>query len=305
MFAGTPAVAVPALHALHASEHELRGVLTRPPAPVGRKRILTPSPVHTAAAELGVPVLTDAPGSPAVLEFLRAEGIDCVAVVAYGVIIREPALSTPRLGWVNLHFSLLPAWRGAAPVQHAIMAGQAETGVSTFQIEAGLDTGPVFRTVTEPIGPRDTAGDLLERLAGIGAPVLVQTLDDLAAGDATRAAQVGEVTHAPTLTSADGRVDWTRSATEIDAHIRGVTPAPGAWSETPEGRRFKLGPVSPAQGDALAPGEGRVSGGRILVGTGTDPVELGSIAPPGKGWMAAADWARGARTHELIFKVGR
>lgn len=303
MFAGTPAVAIPALDALHDSAHEVRGVLTRPPAPVGRRRTMTPSPIHTRAQGLGLPVLTEAPNSEEVLSFFQAEEIDCVAVVAYGALIREPALSAVPRGWVNLHFSLLPAWRGAAPVQHAIMAGEEETGVSTFQIERGLDTGPVFHSRTEPIHPDDTAGDLLERLAGIGAPLLVRTLDEIDAGIATPTPQEGEVTLAPTLRSEHGRIEWDVPAEEVAAKIRGLTPAPGAWTRTPGGERFKIGPVTILDGDSPPAGTLRAEADRVVVGTATRPVGLEQLAPPGKPWMSAADWGRGLRTETLEFEV--
>jgi len=305
MFAGTPAVAIPALDALHDSAHEVRGVLTRPPAPVGRKRTMTPSPIQARAQELGLPVFTGAPSSEEVLGFFRTEGIECVAVVAYGALIREPALSAVGRGWVNLHFSLLPAWRGAAPVQHAIMAGEGETGVSTFQIEHGLDTGPVFHSRTEPIHPEDTAGDLLERLAGIGAGLLVRTLDDIDTGTADPTPQEGEVTLAPTLRSADGRIEWALPAEQVSAKIRGVTPAPGAWTRTRDGDRFKIGPVTILDGAPLPAGTLHAGGDRVVVGTGTRSVALERLAPPGKPWMSASDWARGLRTETLEFEVAQ
>lgn len=291
LFAGTPAVAVPALSALHASGHEVVGVLTRPPAPVGRRRVLTPSPVHSRATELGLPAYTTEPNSPEVHEVLAA--VDCVAVVAYGVLIRDPALSMPRHGWINLHYSLLPRWRGAAPVQHAIMAGDEMTGISVFQIEAGLDTGPVYTTVPEPIHPDQTAGDLLGRLTEIGAPVLVQTLDRIEAGTAHLTPQRGPVTLAPTLTSADGLLDWTRPATEVAARIRGLTPAPGAWTRDADGNRYKIGPVVPTDTTGITPGQVHIEANEVWVGTGSTAVTLRQLAPPGKPWMAAADWSRG------------
>jgi len=312
LFAGTPAVAVPSLEVLLASSHDVVGVLTRPPAPVGRKRVLTPSPVHNAAEAAGLRVLTsNRPHEEVTLTQLTELAPDVVAVVAYGALIRSPALELPRHGWVNLHFSLLPAWRGAAPVQHAIMAGEEITGATTFQIEAGLDTGPVLGTMTETIRARDTSGDLLDRLAHAGAPLLVTTLDALEAGAAHPTPQSTQgVSLAPRLTSADAQVDWHLPAHVVDRRIRGCTPAPGAWTML-AGSRFKLGPVRP-QPDSepfpgtevlpvaapLAPGEVRAVGASVLVGTGTHPVLLDRVAPPGKGWMAAADWARGARLEQ-------
>ncbi|UFU08289.1 methionyl-tRNA formyltransferase [Ruania halotolerans] len=309
VFAGTPAVAVPSLLALLASDHEVVGVLTRPPAPVGRKRVLTPSPVHTAADDAGIPVLTsDRPHEGVTLAGLRELAPEVCAVVAYGALLREPALSLPEHGWINLHFSLLPAWRGAAPVQHAIIAGDEITGASTFQIETGLDTGPVLGTMTEAIRPTDTSGDLLERLATSGSALLTASLDAIADGSASPQAQPDEgVSLAPRLTTADGQIDWRHPAAAIDRRIRGCTPAPGAWT-TRDGARVKIGPIrladtsaagtsstASAAESALAPGHLSISDDGVMVGTGTAPVLLGQIAPPGKSWMAATDWARGAR----------
>lgn len=301
LFAGTPAVALPSLQALLDSSHEVVGVLTRPPAPVGRKRVLTPSPVHAFAHSHDLPVVTaNSPhqGEPmAQLQRLRPE---VAAVVAYGALLREPALSLPPHGWINLHFSLLPAWRGAAPVQHAIRAGDTRTGLSTFRIEAGLDTGPVYATKTELIRPWDTAGDLLERMSLSGAPVLVSTVDAIAGGHAEPLAQASEgVSQAPRLVSADAQVPWSEPAEVVDRLIRASTPAPGAWT-TLDGARVKIGPVrsepdGPPGGAAIAPAELTLHDGAVLVGTGSHPVRLTRLAPAGKGPMDAADWARGAR----------
>lgn len=297
LFAGTPAVAVPALDALLASDHDVVGVLTRPPAPVGRKRVLTPSPVHERAEQAGLPVVTsNRPHAEETITSLRALDIDVAAVVAYGAMLREPALSLPPHGWINLHFSLLPAWRGAAPVQHALMAGDEITGASTFLIEAGLDTGPVFGTMTETVTPTDTAGTLLERLAGAAAPLLVATIDAIADGTADPQPQPAEgVSLAPQLTSADAEIDWRLPGHVIDRRVRGVTPAPGAWT-THGGERFKLGPVTPTMLRIfIPPGAVRAGSDGVLVGTGTSPVRLTEIAPPGKARMDAVEWARGAR----------
>ncbi len=297
LFSGTPAVALPSLRALMDSHHEVVGVLTRPPAPVGRKRTLTPSPVHQFATDHGLPVITaDRPHEPETMERIERTGAQVSAVVAYGALLREPALSALPHGWINLHFSLLPAWRGAAPVQHAIRAGDTTTGVSTFQIEAGLDTGPILATREHPIGPRDTAGEVLDALAHLGAPVLVHTLDQIEAGTATPRPQPSAgISHAPRITSADARVEWTGTAEQVDRQIRATTPAPGAWT-TYAGRRIKLAPVLPAPGRLdLPPGALHHEDGEVLVGTVTHPVRLTEVAPAGKGWMDAADWARGAR----------
>lgn len=275
----------------------MAAVLTRPDARSGRGRRSSRSPVAERADEAGVPVLQPrSPREPEFLEQLRAMDVDCAPVVAYGAIVPPAALAVPRHGWVNLHFSLLPAWRGAAPVQHAIMAGDEVTGAATFQLEPGLDTGPVFGVVTEPIGRTDTAGDLLDRLAVSGARLLVATLDGIAAGTLVPEPQPAEgISLAPRLGTADARVDWTLPAHVVDRRVRGVTPAPGAWT-TWRGDRLRLGPVRPEPGAAeLAPGELAVEASGVLVGTGRGAVRLGSVQPAGKTMVAAADWARGAR----------
>src|SRR5579875_662781 len=209
-FAGTPAAAVPSLQALlGAPDHDVVAVITRPPARSGRGRKVSPSPVAEIATEAGIPVLTPAkPGDADFLAELRALRVDACPVVAYGALLPQRALDVPRHGWINLHFSLLPAWRGAAPVQHAILHGDEITGASTFRIEAGLDTGPVFGVVTEPIRPTDTAGDLLERLSRSGAQLMLATLDGIAAGTLVPVPQPAEgVSLAPKLDVADARVD--------------------------------------------------------------------------------------------------
>ena len=244
------------------------------------------------------------PREPEFLEELAALDVDCAPVVAYGALVPQAALDLPRHGWVNLHFSLLPAWRGAAPVQHALIAGDEITGVSTFRLEAGLDTGPVFGTVTEPIGARDTAGDLLGRLAGSGAGLLVATLDGIEAGTLVAEPQPAEgISLAPRIEPADARVDWTLPAYVIDRRVRGVTPAPGAWT-TWRGERLRLGPVQPLpEVDLVAPGELEVGPEGVLVGTGRGAVRLGDVQPAGKRMFPAADWVRGARP-QLGERVG-
>ncbi|UMG94942.1 methionyl-tRNA formyltransferase [Nocardioides sp. TF02-7] len=297
VFAGTPEVAVPALDAVAASRHELVGVVTRPDAPAGRGRRLTPSPVAARAEELGVPVLKpEHPRDPEFQERLRALGPDCCPVVAYGALIPQSALDIPVHGWVNLHFSLLPAWRGAAPVQHAIWAGDEVTGATTFRIVRELDAGPTFGVMTETIRATDTAGELLGRLATGGSELLVATLDGLADGSLEAREQPAEgVTLAPKITVDDARVAWHEPATAVDRRVRACTPAPGAWT-TFEDERVKLGPVAPVvDGPDLAPGQLAVGKRDVLVGTGTVPVRLGEVKAFGKKQMPAADWARGAR----------
>ncbi|MEU8254795.1 methionyl-tRNA formyltransferase [Micromonospora inaquosa] len=297
IFAGTPAVAVPALAAVAASRHELVAVVTRPDAPAGRGRGLSRSPVGAWADEHGVEVLTPArPRDPEFLDRLRELEPDCVPVVAYGALVPPAALEIPRHGWINLHFSLLPAWRGAAPVQHAVLHGDELTGASVFQLEEGLDTGPVYGTLTDEIRAADTSGDLLERLADSGAGLLVAVLDAIADGTARAEPQPADgVSLALKLTVDDARVRWGDPAFAVDRRIRACTPAPGGWT-TFRDERVKLGPVVPVpDGPELKPGELLVEKSRVLVGTATVPVRLGEVRAAGKRAMGATDWARGVR----------
>ncbi|MBA9006594.1 methionyl-tRNA formyltransferase [Actinomadura cellulosilytica] len=295
VFAGTPETAVPALEALLESRHEVAAVVTRPDAPAGRGRRLTPSPVARRAAEAGVEVLKPAKAKdPQFLDRLRQIAPDCCPVVAYGALLPRVALDIPRHGWVNLHFSLLPAWRGAAPVQHAVLHGDEITGACTFQIEEDLDTGPVYGMLTEPVRPDDTAGALLDRLARAGARLLADTMDGIEQGVLEPRPQPAEgVSYAAKLTTADARVDWTAPALRVDRLVRACTPAPGAWT-TFRDERLKLGPVRLAAGAGdLPPGRIRASKREVLVGTATHPVALGEVQPQGKRRMPAADWMRG------------
>lgn len=296
VFAGTPEVALPALDAVAASRHELVGVVTRPDAPSGRGRRLEASPVARRADELGIPVLK--PGHPREPEFqaaLRELAPDACPVVAYGALLPQSALDIPQHGWINLHFSVLPAWRGAAPVQHAVWAGDELTGATTFRIVKELDAGPTFGVMTERIRPHDTAGDLLGRLAEGGAGLLVQTLDGIEDGTIEAREQPADgVTFAPKISVDDARVDWSRPAVAIDRQVRACAPAPGAWS-THEGERIKIGPVTVTDREPLEPGVLEVTKNAVLVGTATSPVQLGEVKAFGKKQMAAADWARGAR----------
>ena len=309
VFAGTPDVAVPSLDALSTSSHDVVAVLTRPDAPAGRGRSLLASPVKERALELGLEVLTPSrPGDPLFQGRLRELAPDACPIVAYGGLIPLSALTIPTHGWINLHFSLLPAWRGAAPVQHAIMAGDEVTGATTFLLEQGLDTGPTFGVMTEAIKPNDTSGDLLVRLAQGGAGLLLATLDALEAGDLHAVPQPGEgISLAPKISVKDARICWGTPASAIDRHIRGCTPAPGAWT-TFRGERLKIHPVAldpdvpaaengkvVAPAEAIAPGEVAAAKREVRVGTASGAVRLGTVQPHGKKPMAAADWARGVR----------
>ncbi len=301
VFAGTPHVAVTSLEAILASRHEVVAVVTRPDAVAGRGHRLTPSPVSAAAAERGIPVLTpNKPSDPEFIETLISLDPDCCPVVAYGALIPQRVLDIPAKGWVNLHFSLLPAWRGAAPVQRSIMGGDDVTGAAVFQLEAGMDTGPVFGVVTEAIGPHDTSGDLLGRLAISGAQLLVAVLDGIETGRLTAVAQSTDgVSLAPKISAEDARVRWDEPAMAVDRRIRGCTPAPGAWTMLGD-LKVKLAPVTITE-ERLAPGVVRVERKRVLVGTLTTAVELGMVQPAGKKAMRAADWARGLPAGDLVF----
>lgn len=297
VFAGTPEVAVPALDALAASRHDLVGVITRPDAPAGRGRKLVASPVAQRAEELGLAVFKpDHPRDPEFQTALRALAPDCCPVVAYGALLPQSALDIPPHGWVNLHFSVLPSWRGAAPVQHSIWGGDEVTGATTFRIVKAMDAGPTYGVMTERIRSTDTAGDLLGRLAEGGAGLLVATVDGIEDGSLeAREQPVEGLSLAPKITVEDAQVDWTEPAAAIDRRIRACTPGPGAWS-TYDGERLKLGPVTPdPEREPLPPGRLAVSRNAVHVGTATTPVRLGAVKAFGKKEMAAADWARGVR----------
>jgi methionyl-tRNA formyltransferase len=303
VFAGTPAAAVVALDALLKSRHEVAAVVTRPDAKAGRGQRVAPSPVAERAVAAGLPVLKPArPGEPEFLRTLGAIEPDCCPVTAYGALLPQAALDVPRYGWVNLHFSVLPAWRGAAPVQHAILHGDDITGATTFQIVRELDAGPVFGVLTEPIRPTDTAGDLLDRLATAGAELLVATMDGIESGEIEARPQPADgVSLAPKLGPSDAEVRWHQPAVAVDRLVRGCTPAPGAWTGL-DGARIKLWPVTLTDGSSaagawvgLAPGELLVLRDRVLTGTGTTPVQLGDVQPDGRRRMPAAEWVRGLR----------
>lgn len=303
MFAGTPEPALPSLQRLIDSpRHDVVAVLTRPDAVSERRGKPTPSPVAQLAADHGIPVLR--PAKPNAAEFvaeLAALEPECCPVVAFGALLGADLLGVPARGWVNLHFSLLPAWRGAAPVQAAIAAGDEVTGASTFQIEPSLDSGPMYGTVTEPVKPTDTAGDLLDRLAVSGAALLESTLDGIADGILRPVPQPADgVSFAPKVTVESARVRWDLPSHVVDRRIRAVTPKPGAWTMIAD-TRLRIGPVTPLDDDrSLAPGQLQVQRRQVLVGTGSGAVALGTVQPPGKKPMNATDWARGARLDETV-----
>ncbi|MDR6613479.1 methionyl-tRNA formyltransferase [Leifsonia sp. 1010] len=303
VFAGTPAVALPSLEAV-AARHEVVAVVTREDAPLGRKRVLTPSPVAQAAERLGLPVIKANRLGDDVTERIAALQPDLGVVVAYGGLVREPLLSLPRLGWVNLHFSLLPRWRGAAPVQRAVIAGDAETGAAVFHLVPELDAGDVYAELRRAIGPDETAGELLSALAEEGAALLADIADALAAGTAVATPQAGEVTLAPKLTLEDARLDLTEPAERVYARLRGVTPEPGAFVLL-DGERFKVHEARTTDGEEpVAPGAVELRGKRVLVGTGTAPLELVTVQPAGKRAMHAADWLRGVASASASAAAG-
>ena len=318
VFAGTPAASVPSLDALLKSRHEVAAVVTRPDAKAGRGQKVGQSPVAKRAAEAGIEVLRPVkPSDPGFLARLREIGPDCCPVTAYGALLTQAALDIPPRGWVNLHFSVLPAWRGAAPVQHAILHGDDVTGATTFRIVRELDAGPVFGVLTESIRPSDTAGDLLDRLGTSGAELLVATLDGIESGELEAREQPADgVSLAPKITPADAEVDWRKPAIGIDRQIRACTPEPGAWTQL-DGLRVKLWPVTVQAGlggapagltgpESAAPAAGQllVLRNRVLAGTGSSPVELGDVQADGKRRMSAADWARGLHTGSRALVLG-
>ena len=302
LFAGTPQVAVPSLEELRRAGHDVVAVLTREDAPVGRKRILTPSLVAQAATDAGLEIIKANRIDQPVISRLAALDLDAAAIVAFGGLVPPAALKLPRYGWINLHFSLLPAWRGAAPVQHALINGDDITGASTFLLEEGLDTGPVFGTLTETVRQEDTSGALLERLSMSGAVLLAQTLSAVEQRRAVPIPQQGEVSLAPKLSSADGRIRWADPALAIKRRISGVTPEPGAWTLL-SGQRFKVGAVVlRPEIREVPPGVVLEKDGAVLVGTGSHAVQLTEVQPAGRTMLAAPEWFRGARREDLEFE---
>lgn len=299
VFAGTPAVAVPSLRALADGPHEIAAVVTRSDAPLGRKRVLTPSPVAQAAEELALPVIkADRLDADATARITALEP-DLGVIVAYGGLVREPLLSAPAHGWINLHFSLLPRWRGAAPVQRALIAGDRETGASVFQLVGELDAGDVFAEERYEVPWNATAGDLLEALSEVGAPLLARVVDGIADGSAVAVPQSGAPTLAPKLSLEDGALDFRQDAETLRARIAGVTPEPGAHT-TLDGARVKVLRVAASAADPIPPGRVVASGKDILVGTATSPLRLDTVQPAGKGAMSAGDWFRGLRSENPV-----
>jgi methionyl-tRNA formyltransferase len=293
VFAGSPSAAVPSLLALAGSRHRIGAVITREDSAQGRRGILTETPVASAAGELGIPTIRANRLAGPATDAVTALAPDLGVIVAYGGLVREPLLGVPRLGWVNLHFSLLPRWRGAAPVQRAVIAGDDLTGATVFQLVPELDAGAVFGQLTQPIGALETAGHLLESLADAGAELLLRVVDSLADGTARAEPQDGDVTLAPKLTLEDGRIDWSATATEVANLVRGVTPEPGAFT-TVGGARLKVLAAAIARDvPRIAPGTLALEGGRVLAGTASTPLELLSVQPAGKKPMPAGDWWRG------------
>lgn len=290
--AGSPAAAVPTLATLAASEHEIVRVITRPATPQGRKRILTPTPVAAEAERLGLSVL-EARRLGEIEPELMTLTIDLGVIVAYGALVREPLLSWPRLGWINLHFSLLPRWRGAAPVQHAVIAGDAQTGATVFQLTEGLDEGDWYARLTTPIGAHRTAGSLLDELSISGAALLRQVVDDLGAGKVVAHPQEGTVTFAPKLSRDDAALHWSQPAEAVHARLRGVTPEPGAFALWADQVIKVLDATIARDAAPLPAGAVRREGSRVLVGTATVPLELLRVQPAGRQAMSAADWGRG------------
>lgn len=298
LFAGTPAPALPTVQMLLDSEHELVGVLTKADAPTGRGRKLTPCPVKAFAQEHNLPYFTEKPVGQEFLDFIQATKPDVIVVVAYGHLIKDEYLDVVPHGWINLHFSLLPALRGAAPVQWAIIWGETLTGATTFKISKGIDTGEIYGTLTEVIKANDTSGQLLDRLSESGAHLMEKTLQALESGQLIGQKQSPDgVSYAPKITPRDTQIRWDLPATIIDRLIRGTHPAPGAWS-TLEGVRIGVEPISlkvPQDLEKLAPGEVLVTKKTVYVGCADQNIALQNIIPKGKKSMPAADWARGAR----------
>jgi len=291
-FMGTPEFAVPSLADLIASGHEIVAVYSQPPRPKGRGQKLTPSPVQAFAEAMGLPVFTPASmKSPEAIADFRSLDLDAACVVAYGQILKAEVLEAPRLGCFNLHGSLLPRWRGAAPIQRAIMAGDRQTGVQIMRMSEGLDEGPVLLGEVMPIHADDTAASLSERMAVTGATLWTRALAAIERGGVTETPQVGEPTYARKIMPAEARIDWTRPATEVDAHIRGLSPFPGAWCQAPDGSRMKvLTSRLSLKGEGAS---GEVLDDALLVGCGTGAVRLTRVQREGKAAQEVPEFLKG------------
>ncbi len=290
-FMGTPEFAVPSLAELIAAGHEIVAVYSQPPRPRGRGQKLTPSPVHAFADSMGLPVFTpESMKASEAIETFQSLDLDAAAVVAYGQILRSEVLEAPRLGCFNLHGSLLPRWRGAAPIQRAIMAGDRQTGVQIMRMSEGLDEGPVLLSEVMDIRDDDTAATLSDRMAHVGAGLWPRALAAIERGGATPVEQTGEPTYAKKITPAEARIDWSRPAPEVDCHIRGLSPFPGAWFEGPDGTRIKalMSRVEDGSGPA-----GQVLDDALLIACGTGAVRLTRVQREGKGAQAAEEFVRG------------
>ncbi|WP_122820533.1 methionyl-tRNA formyltransferase [Varibaculum vaginae] len=298
LFAGTPDSAVPVLKYLLESEHQVVGVLTRPPARSGRGRRLCPSPVAQVAEQAGLQVFT-----PSSLKDTQrrpdfaALHADLAVVVAYGLLIPKDLLNVFPHGWINLHYSLLPKWRGASPVQHSRIAGEEITGVSIFRIDEGMDTGPIYAVDPIRVAPQTTADLLLKRLTDAGIGLLPHVLGALEAGQVKAHTQANEgASYAPLLTKADAQIPWEKSAEEVANLICAFTSQPGAWTLLPDGKRLGIYPVIEMHDhDTLQPGQVVVTKHEVTVGTGSNDVKLTFVTPAGKREMAADAWGRGQR----------
>lgn len=297
IFAGTPDIAVPTAQALNDSSHEVVAVLTRPPARKGRGRTVHPSPVARWARTQDIPVIEAATlTEPDVVQAIAQSGAQLGVVVAYGAIIPENVLNALDHGWINLHFSQLPRWRGAAPIQRAIEAGDRSTAINVFQLETGLDTGPVFFSRTVQIDPNITGGALLDELSQTGAHDVVAVVSQIEAGTAVSVPQCEEgETYARMVSTSELKIDFKDTAKRIHNLVRAWSPKPGAWTLLPNGKRLKILATAIADQQDLAPGTLEITRDHVTVGTGDGSLILTSVAPAGKAHMSATDWARGAR----------
>jgi methionyl-tRNA formyltransferase len=299
IFAGTPEVAIPTLDALNA-RHEVVGVITRPDAPLGRKRILTPSSVAQRATQLGLPIHKTSRFTSETSAFISQSGAELGVVVAYGALIPESDLASVTHGWINLHFSQLPQWRGAAPLQRTIMSGATEVGLSIFTLVAELDAGPVFDSMSVPLGATETAGQALARLASVGSHEIVRVVESIETGIATSTNQVGQVSFASKLTADDGRLEPQDTARSAFSIFRGVTPEPGAWIDSTAGR-VKILDCAMAEDGSVSPGTLLASPDSVLIGFTDGALSLITVQPASKVVMPAQDWARGLQRESWRF----